>query len=516
MLKRWHKNEYINKQQFYFLKSSDLPIPKAYGVPKIHKKDHPLRVIVSSINSPLYRIANYIHKILKESLPEPRSHINNSFHLYNVLSNMDIDNSHVLVSLDVVSLFNNTPIDLAMQGIMNRWSYICKRTNIPRDEFLNAIKFILESSYFVYNNIYYKQTFGTPMGSPLSPIVADIVLQDIENKALHKINKKLQFYYRYVDDILLAAQPNDINTILQLFNSFHDRIRFTLEYGDAQGLSFLDLKLKIIDNHLNIDWFHKDSFSGRCLSFHSNHPLNHKIGTIYSLIDRAILLSDPSHHSKNLELCVKILIDNGYPLEYIFKHANIRIKKLCMTKLNHNYTPPVEKMTQKKFIGFPYIKDLSEHLRKTFKDTTLLPGYRCFNKLNRYIKLHKDPTPTMHDNNIIYKICCNDCDASYVGQTKRQLNTRINEHIKNIKQTSNLSVISQHTIDHNHTFNWKNASILDHENNYYKRLISETIHIKQQNNGLNFNEDTELLDKSYFPLLTKLKNKNKKQTSVTL
>lgn len=420
---------------------------------------------------------------------------------------MSIDNSYTLISLDVESLFTNTPIDLAMQGINNRWSYICKRTDIPQHEFLNIVKFILDSSYFIFNDNIYKQTFGTPMGSPLSPIIADIVLQDIENKALHKLNLKFPFFYRYVDDIILATHPHNIDTVWNTFNSYHERIRFTIEYEDNQGISFLDLKLKIKNNKLDINWFHKDTCSGRYLSFHSNHPTNHKIGTIYSLIDRALLLSNPIYHSQNIELVINTLINNGYPLHLIFKYSNIRIKKLCMTKLNNKVMIPKVTQTPKKFIGFPYIKDLSEHLRKTFIDTEFLPGYKCFNRLDRFIKLHKDLTTPLHENNIIYKICCRDCNASYVGQTKRQLKTRLNEHIKNIK-SSNLSVVSQHIIEHNHSFNWDNATILDRENNYFKRLISESIHIKQQINGLNYNEDTDLLDKNYFPLLTKIINKH--------
>jgi len=45
---------------------------------------------------------------------------------------------------------------------------------------------------------------------------------------------------------------------------------------------------------------------------------------------------------------------------------------------------------------------------------------------------------------------------------------------------------------------------MDYETNYVKRLISEMIHIKTQDNGLNSVEDIECLDSSYFNLLTKL------------
>jgi len=54
-------------------------------------------------------------------------------------------------------------------------------------------------------------------------------------------------------------------------------------------------------------------------------------------------------------------------------------------------------------------------------------SFRCINKLNRFVKVLKDQDHILSKNNVIYKISCNDCDASYVGQTKRQLKTRTQE-----------------------------------------------------------------------------------------
>jgi len=156
-----------------------------------------------------------------------------------------------------------------------------------------AIKFVLSSTYFTFNNTIYKQTYDTPMGSSLSPIIADVVMRDLETYYLNKINYKLTFYYRYVDDIVLASPSDKINLTLETFNGYHERLKFTIEYEDSRSLSFL---LTISDNKIYIDWYHKKTFSGRFLSFYSSHPLCHKISTIYSLTDRAFLLSHPRFH----------------------------------------------------------------------------------------------------------------------------------------------------------------------------------------------------------------------------
>jgi len=208
---------------------------------------------VSSINTALYPLASFLHKIIFNSLNHDEKRVKNSFELYKSLSNKTINDTDVLISLDVISLFTNIPQDLAIDSILNRWSLIRKNTNIPMEDFILAIKFVLSSTYFTFNNIIYRQTFGTSMGCPLSPVIADIVLQDLEEKALNNINLNLSFYYRYVDDIILAAPFNHFTNILNIFNSFHNRLQFTIEFENNRNISFLDLSLNVVDNKIKID-----------------------------------------------------------------------------------------------------------------------------------------------------------------------------------------------------------------------------------------------------------------------
>jgi len=96
-----------------------------------------------------------------------------------------------------------------------------------------------------------------PMGSSLSPVNADVVMQDLEIACLNSINCQLTFYYWYVDDIVITAPRNKIDLIFKTFNDYHNRLKFTIEYEENRSLSFLDLRLTISDNLIHIDWFHK-------------------------------------------------------------------------------------------------------------------------------------------------------------------------------------------------------------------------------------------------------------------
>ncbi|KYN17971.1 DNA repair and recombination protein pif1, mitochondrial [Trachymyrmex cornetzi] len=175
LLSGWKRWNYITDSRFRILYSSDGILPRVYALPKIHKENTPFRIIVSSIGSPLHMLVSFLQNILVVSLPEANSYIKNSFQLIdNNLKGMHIKDNYKLISLDVISLFTNVPMDLAVDCINEKWSHISKMCAIPKTEFLKAITFILDSTFFSFDNVIYRQNFGTPMGSPLSPIVHDL------------------------------------------------------------------------------------------------------------------------------------------------------------------------------------------------------------------------------------------------------------------------------------------------------------------------------------------------------
>ena len=98
-------------------------------------------------------------------------------------------------------------------------------------------------------------------------------------------------------------------------------------------------------------------------------------------------------------------------------------------------------------------------------------------------------------------ISCKDCEACYIGETKRSLKTRIKEHINN---KNNESVVCQHQINFGHEIDWNRTVEVDSEISYKKRLISEMIHIKCQKNSIK-KDDIYTLNSNYFPLLKILK-----------
>jgi len=225
--------------------------------------------------------------------------------------------------------------------------------SIPREEFLTALRLIFDSTYFVFDGVIYKQKFGTPMGSPLSPIISDLVLRDLEERALETLGFPPPFYFRYVDDIAMAIPAGSVEKTLNIFNSLHPRLQFAAEIG-GKSLNFLDITIIKNKNYLEFNWYHKPTFSGRYLNYLSQHPVSQKRGTIIGMTERALLLSHSRFQRDNLIFIIKVLLNNDYPLKFIFDTINKQLKHMT------HYIPNKIDKTKKnrKWFTIPYINEM--------------------------------------------------------------------------------------------------------------------------------------------------------------
>ena len=74
----------------------------------------------------------------------------------------------------------------------------------------------------------------------------------------------------------------------------------------------------------------------------------------------------------------------------------------------------------------------------------------------------------------VYKINCSDCHASYIGETGRNLTTRLTKH----KRATRKGDVNNHIAEHhwltNHTIDWDSAQCLTYSTNYFQRLTLES------------------------------------------
>ena len=82
-------------------------------------------------------------------------------------------------------------------------------------------------------NFFINKFLSHPWGSPISPLFADMVIDDLENDCLIKLKNEYNCiplaYYRYVDDTLLIVKKEHVEIVLRVFNSYNEHLQFTHE-----------------------------------------------------------------------------------------------------------------------------------------------------------------------------------------------------------------------------------------------------------------------------------------------
>ena len=101
------------------------------------------------------------------------------------VANQEITEDEVMLSFDVVSLFTVISADKACVYIRKKLdedTTLHSRTKLTTDEIISLLEFTLSNNYFMFNDSVYKQIHGCAMGSPVSPVVANLCMEVLKNR----------------------------------------------------------------------------------------------------------------------------------------------------------------------------------------------------------------------------------------------------------------------------------------------------------------------------------------------
>lgn len=500
LINKWQKNNFIDKKLKFKLICHNGQTPYIYGLPKLHKTNIPLRPIVSTVCSATYKLSKFLSEILANVMGKNEHHIKDSWDFHNFIKNKKVPKNHILVSFDVVSLYTNIPIELAIKIITAKWNLIKNYTSLPKTEFIEATRVCLASTFFTFEEQIYSQIYGVAMGSPLSSTIANLVMEYVKTEVLTTLDFKPYFFKRFVDDCLLCIPENKIQYTLNKFNTFHQKLKFTQETEINKSINFLDLNI-CYNNEGNIKtkWYTKPTWSGRYLNFNSYSPMKYKKSVINSLVDRAVTLTDTHFRPQCLEKVRQTLIENEYPKSFFEPIIKNRINKIYNAKQHIT-----NKTINNNFISLPFIPEITNKIKNVLKPFKINIAEKPGNNTKTIFTKLRPKITNLEKTNIVYKIDCADCTQTYIGQTKQYLKNRVNEHKRSIRKVgqNNNTALAKHALDLTHNFKFEEVQILDYEPNYRKRNIKEMIFIKKHKNSLNFRTDTENLSCIYNNLLT--------------
>ena len=226
---------------------------RIYGTPKMHKFSSSdsfpkLCPIVSSIVTFNYNLARFLCDLLSPLVPNDYS-FQDTFSFVSQIKNANLSKKFI-VSYDVTSLLTNIPLQETNDKVINLLFDRNPNLNITRKKLKKLFLFATSKTHFIFNSKFYNQIDGVAMGSPLTPVLANIFMGFLESKWLNEYNlNKPKFYLRYVDDILAVFEnEQDSLSFLNFLNIRHPNIKFIIEKQNNHSIAFLDVFISGINN----------------------------------------------------------------------------------------------------------------------------------------------------------------------------------------------------------------------------------------------------------------------------
>ena len=152
-----------------------------------HTKWAPPRPIVSNRASIMYAVTKELANIIYTLVGLFPPHLKSTQHSLHHNQKVELEPGEFIMSFDVKAPFTSVPVDPSISIVkqkLNQDPTLPQKTNMSMQEIVTLLEFCLKITYFLFQSKYYKQVHGTAMGSPISPLIVNLFIEELKIKAL--------------------------------------------------------------------------------------------------------------------------------------------------------------------------------------------------------------------------------------------------------------------------------------------------------------------------------------------
>ena len=463
-------------------------MPAMTPYPKLHKDPIVARPVISNINAPHSRSSKWASQVLAGCVGIiSGAHISSTQDFHRKVKMHQAKGR--LMSLDIKSLFTNIPVDECIEVIRDHSTGPSPAFNLPVDPniFCELLSMCTSFNQFSFLDQHYRQVSGLPMGSSLSPVMANIYMEMFETYLMQDMipdYMKPSLWYRFVDDVFACFEDMSLfATFLEHLNSIRPTIQFTFELSRrervieglpdlptdiVESLPFLELEVMRKSNgKLVFRIYRKPCHAGNYLHAFSYQPLSQKTSVIRSLFLRAYRYCEEQYLQEELQTVQQGFLQLGYTEEFIRK-CNLSAHKGRMNELKkenlqslqelpfaENTTVPAEKQEPLATITLPYHPCMLK-LRPRLSEMGIRLTFSSNSAIGR--QLRRKNTTRVQPRGSVYVVNCSGCDDVYVGQTGKPIEERMGEHSRDAVNDSQYSAVHKHNALPGHIMDLRNPT----------------------------------------------------------
>ncbi|XP_023235281.1 uncharacterized protein LOC111634677 [Centruroides sculpturatus] len=429
--------------------------PRIFAFGKTHKPGSQLRPVVEKCNAPTFRIEKQLVKFIQGKMQVSPFSIKNSVDLIRKLENVALMNEEWMTVLDYKALYPSIKLppcfcalrDFLFANVINATKY--------HKQILELADLICHTSFFEFENNTYLQGRGVPMGSPMSSVLCELVLRNLENSIIPSLQQDILIYARYVDDVFILWKDNrNIKHFVDRINSNPYGLTLELEQQGSSSVNFLDLTITCMKGEIRTNIYRKPTSIPIIIPKNSVDPEHIKMAVFRSWIRRA--------HTHCTNVC-----DTVKEIQYIrrtaMQHGYGRRRIEALIKKDNNLARRQKQNHQKEKMVLDYIPFLKPIIKKITKSKNLQIVYR---RNPTIYKMLRNDKGDYESNSLtgIYSIPLRDSrfnsNLVYIGATLRNLKKRIHEHKLSVNKTIDSTILATYAKQQGITVFWDQASII--------------------------------------------------------